>query len=236
MAGRLVVITGATRGLGRAMVDEFVARGHTVLGCGRSRKEIDGLHRKFSMPHDFYAVDISSDDEVKSWASLLLSSRGVPDLVLNNAGVINKNASLWEISAREFSEVIDVNVKGFANIIRHFAPAMVKARRGVIVNFSSGWGRSTDAEVAPYCASKWAIEGLTLALAQELPAGMAAVSLNPGIINTEMLQSAFGSSAAEYISPADWAARAVPFLLELGPADNGKQLEVPGVDAGQAQP
>jgi NAD(P)-dependent dehydrogenase (short-subunit alcohol dehydrogenase family) len=229
MAGRTVIITGVTRGLGRAMVDEFVGLGHTVLGCGRSKPEIDRLHREFARPHDFYTVDIASDDEVKSWASLVLSANGVPDLVLNNAGVINKNAPLWEISAREFSEVIDVNVKGFANIIRHFAPAMVKMKRGVIVNFSSGWGRSTDAEVAPYCASKWAIEGLTLALSQELPSGVSAVSLNPGVINTEMLQSAFGRSASEYISPGEWAKRAVPFLLGLGPADNGKQLEVPSV-------
>lgn len=234
MSGRIVLITGVTRGLGRAMVDEFVGLGHTVLGCGRSKKEIDRLHRKFAAPHDFYTVDIASDDEVKSWASLILSAHGAPDLVLNNAGVINKNAPLWEISAREFSQVIDVNVKGFANIIRHFAPAMVKARRGVIINFSSGWGRSTDAEVAPYCASKWAIEGLTLALAQELPSGVAAVSLNPGIINTDMLQSAFGSSASSYISPQDWAKSAVPFLLSLGAADNGKQLEMPGVDVAPA--
>ena len=235
MAPRTVLITGVTRGLGRAMVDEFIRLGHTVLGCGRSKKEIDRLIKKFSTPNDFYTVDISSDDEVKSWASLMVSSHGPPDLVLNNAGIINKNAPLWEISSREFSQVIDVNVKGFANIIRHFAPAMIKKRRGVIVNFSSGWGRSTDAEVAPYCASKWAIEGLTLALSQELPSGVAAVSLNPGIINTEMLQSTFGKSASGYISPQDWALQAVPFLLALGPADNGKQLELPSVDVDSAQ-
>ena len=230
MARRIVLITGVTRGLGRAMVDEFIGLGHTVLGCGRTKKEIDQLHKRFGRPHDFYRVDTASDDDVKSWASLVLSAHGAPDLVLNNAAVINKNAPLWEISAREFSEVIDVNVKGFANIIRHLAPEMVKRKTGVIVNFSSGWGRSTDAEVAPYCASKWAIEGLTLAFAQELPSGMAAVSLNPGIINTEMLRSAFGNSASGYVSPEEWAKRAVPFLLTLGPGDNGKQLEVPSVD------
>ena len=97
---------------------------------------------------------------------------------------------------------------------------------GVIVNFSSGWGRSTDAEVAPYCASKWAIEGLTLSLAQELPKGLAAVSINPGVINTDMLQSCFGGSADGYIGPNEWAKKAVPFFLKLGASDNGKQLTV----------
>ena len=81
--------------------------------------------------------------------------------------------------------------------------------------------------MAPYCATKWAIEGLTQAFAQELPSGMAAVALNPGIINTDMLQSCFGGSASGYPSSAEWAKSAVPFLLKLGPDDNGKQLTSP---------
>jgi NAD(P)-dependent dehydrogenase (short-subunit alcohol dehydrogenase family) len=96
----------------------------------------------------------------------------------------------------------------------------------LIVNFSSGWGRSTDAEVAPYCATKWAVEGLTQALAQELPKGLAAIPLNPGIIDTDMLRSCFGGSASSYPSPQEWAKRAVPFLLKLGPRENGQPLTV----------
>jgi NAD(P)-dependent dehydrogenase (short-subunit alcohol dehydrogenase family) len=209
------------------MVQEFVNHGHVVLGCGRSMKEIEKLNEKFGSPHDFHSVDIASNEAVKSWANLCLNLHPPPDLLINNAGIINRNARLWEVSAREFSDVIDVNVKGTASVIRYFIPAMVKRKAGVIVNFSSGWGRSADAEVAPYCASKWAIEGLTLSLAQELPSTMAAMPLNPGIINTRMLQSCFGKSAASYPSPAEWAKITVPFLLELGPKDNGKQLTVP---------
>ena len=83
--------------------------------------------------------------------------------------------------------------------------------------------------MAPYCATKWAIEGLTQALAQELPRGMAAVPLNPGVIDTEMLRSAFGGSAGSYPKPSEWARSAVPFLLKLDAADNGKPLTVSGV-------
>jgi NAD(P)-dependent dehydrogenase (short-subunit alcohol dehydrogenase family) len=228
MAKRTVLLTGVTRGLGRAMAEEFIRLGHTVLGCGRADEHIASLRRRFGAPHDFRAVDVASDDAVKSWVEQMLNSHGPPDLVLNNAGVINQNAPLWKISASDFSRVIDVNVNGTVNVIRHIVPAMIQRQQGVIVNFSSGWGRSADAEVAPYCASKWAIEGLTLAFAQELPAGMAAVALNPGVINTDMLQSCFGGSASGYPAPAEWARTAVPFLLRLGPADNGKQLNVPG--------
>jgi NAD(P)-dependent dehydrogenase (short-subunit alcohol dehydrogenase family) len=227
MGKRVVLITGLTRGLGRAMVDEFARLGHTVIGCGRSHREVEALRQQYAFPHDFYEVDVASDEEVKSWASLVANTHGAPDLLINNAGVISPNARLWEVTARDFDHVLDVNVKGVANMIRHFTPEMLKRRKGIIVNFSSGWGRSADAEVAPYCASKWAIEGLTLAFSQELPSGLAVVALNPGIINTEMLQSCFGSAASKYISPADWAKAAVPFLLRLTAADNGKRMDVP---------
>jgi NAD(P)-dependent dehydrogenase (short-subunit alcohol dehydrogenase family) len=225
--GKLVLITGVTRGLGRAMVDEFTRLGHRVAGCGRSTRAIEKLRSTIGSPHEFYAVNVADDDAVKTWASVVMNSQGVPDLVLNNAGIINASARLWEISAREFSEVVDTNLKGVANVIRHFAPEMVKRKHGVIVNFSSGWGRATEAEVAPYCATKWAVEGLTQSLAQELPSSMAALALNPGIINTDMLRSCFGGSATNYPSPQEWAQVAVPFLLQLGPGDNGKQLTVP---------
>jgi len=224
---KIIVITGVTRGLGRAMADEFIRLGHTVIGCGRSEREIGQLQKTFRTPHAFRSVNVASDEEVKAWAEAVLPSHGAPDLLLNNAGIINRNAPLWKIEATEFDAVVDVNLKGVANVIRHFAPAMIARGCGVIVNFSSGWGRSTDAEVAPYCATKWAIEGLTQALAQELPRSLAAIPLNPGIIDTDMLRSTFGGSAGNYPSPKEWAKIAVPFLLQLGPKDNGQQLTVP---------
>jgi NAD(P)-dependent dehydrogenase (short-subunit alcohol dehydrogenase family) len=232
-ARRNVVITGVTRGLGYAMAREFARLGHVVIGCGRSKGEIALLRKKFPAPHDFHMVDVTQDGAVKLWAKEVSSSCGVPELLLNNAAIINQNGPLWTISASEFDAVMDVNIKGVANVIRHFVPSMVERGRGVIVNFSSGWGRSTDAEVAPYCATKWAIEGLTQSLAQELPRSMAAIPLNPGIIDTDMLRSTFGGGAGDYPSPEEWAKIAVPFLLSLGRAENGQQLTVPMRGANQ---
>lgn len=226
---RRVVITGASRGLGRSMTESLIAHGHTVFGCARSAVLVTQLRKQYRPPHGFETVDVCDDRQVAQWARRVLESDGPPDLVLNNAAVINPNSKLWEVSANDFSTVVDVNIKGVANVLRHFVPAMVARGSGVIVNFSSGWGRSTAPEVAPYCATKWAIEGLTRALAQELPPGMAAVPLNPGIIDTDMLRSCFGNDAASYPNAGAWAERAIPFLLGLGPKDNGRPLTVPGI-------
>jgi NAD(P)-dependent dehydrogenase (short-subunit alcohol dehydrogenase family) len=221
-----IVLTGAGRGLGAAMTTRFAQLGHTVIGCSQSPERVQQLSKQFKAPHRFDVVDVSNGEQVTEWAKSVLAD-GLPDLVLNNAAVINGSAPLWEVPPDEFAWVIDVNIKGVYHVLRNFLPAMVARKAGVIVNFSSGWGRSTSPDVAPYCATKYAIEGLTLALAQELPDGMCAVPLNPGIINTDMLHSAFGEGASSYPTPEAWAAKAVPFLLALGPKDNGKSLSVP---------
>src|SRR6185503_11660678 len=191
---KLIVLSGATRGLGRAMAEEFVSRGHTVVGCGRSEKPIAEL-KKLHPGHHWDQIDVTDEKQVAGWAEQILEELGPPDILINNAAIINRSAPLWEMKSAEFNDIVDINIKGVFNLIRSFAPSMVSRNKGVIVNFSSGWGRSTAAEVAPYCATKFAIEGLTQALAQELPAGLAAIALNPGIINTDMLQSCFGGSA-----------------------------------------
>lgn len=219
---KIIVLTGVTRGLGLAMVEKFIELGHTVLGCGRSREAVDNLRKRYRPPNDFAAVDVAFENQVEPWAARLLSSRGAPDLLINNAAMINQNAPLWQVPAEEFDRLIDINVKGVANVIRHFVPAMVARRSGVVVNFSSGWGRHVAADVAPYCASKWAIEGLTRALAEELPRPMAAIPLDPGVIDTDMLRSCFGGTASRYPSPSRWAEKAVPRILSYNSRDNGK--------------
>ena len=225
-SNRRIVVTGVTRGLGRAMLGEFAAGGHIVAGCGRSAAAIETLRLNFAAPHQFASVDVADDIQVSQWARHVLTTLGPPDILINNAALTNTLAPLWEVPAAEFGAVIDANIKGVANLLRHFVPAMIAEGRGVIVNLSSGWGRGSAPNVAPYCASKWAIEGLTRALAQELPAGMAAIPLNPGIIDTDMLRTSFGEEAGQYESPATWARRAVPFLLTLGPKHNGKAVTV----------
>jgi NAD(P)-dependent dehydrogenase (short-subunit alcohol dehydrogenase family) len=228
--GRNIVITGISRGCGRALAEYYLSLGHRVAGCARSQEIVDQLLAEHGPLHHFATVDVSEDEAVRLWACDVLAHFGAPDLLVNNAAVISGNAPLWDIPVHEFDAVIDVNIKGTAHVLRHFLPAMIHRGSGVVVNFSSGWGRSTSPDVSAYCTSKWAIEGMTQALAQELPQGLAAIALNPGIINTEMLQTCLGpESAAHYPAAPEWARSAGPYLLGLGPKDNGQALTVPGI-------
>lgn len=226
--GRLIVITGVSRGLGKALTEGFIEAGHRVAGCARSKPEIKTTKKSSEQNFRFDVVDITQASQVAQWAKKVIDDSGPPDVLINCAAVINRNAPLWEVSPDEFSHTVDVNIKGVHYAISQFAPSMIGRGTGVIVNFSSYWGRSTSPDVAAYCATKWAIEGLSSGLADDLPTGLASVALNPGVIHTEMLESCFAEGAASYPSPEQWAEAAVPYILSLGAQHNGESVTVPG--------
>lgn len=166
-----VMITGCTRGLGQAMARSFAARGWRVSGCGTKQDAVDRLDAelgKLGNGHQIWNCDVTSAEGVAAMAGGILATDGAPDLLLNNAAIINPNTPLWEVTPEVFSRVIDVNLNGIHLVLRALLPAMIARGSGIIVNFSSGWGRSTSPEVAPYCCTKWGVEGLTQALSQRL--------------------------------------------------------------------
>jgi len=221
-----IAITGVTRGLGRALAAWYINHGHTVAGCGRNGQVIFDLRLDHPAPHLFEVLDVTLPVKVSIWAERVLA-QGAPDILINNAALMNDPAPLWEVPAEKFNQLMAININGTANVIRSLLPAMIERKTGVVVNLSSGWGRSVSPKVAPYCASKWAIEGLTQALALELPMGMAAVPLNPGTIDTAMLRQCYGDNAEGHQKAESWAAVAAPYILKLGAKDNGKSLTVP---------
>ena len=217
-----VLITGASGGLGAALAREFASRGLRVLGCARRADALGELARELGPPHAFEAVDVGDDAAVARWAEGVEA----PDLLVNNAALMHDVAPAWEIPAEEFDRLMHVNVGGTMNMIRRFAPMMIARGRGVIANFSSGWARSASPDVAGYCASKWAIEGLTRALALDLPQGIAAVAVNPGIIDTAMLRKCWAEGASAYPAADAWAPRAAAGLLALRARDSGSSVDL----------
>lgn len=225
---RVVVLTGAARGLGRALAMELTRLGHRVH-AGVRQHPGDGLREALAVTGGTLAMADTTDPQaVEIWAQNLLS-QGVPDLVINNAAVIHPNNLLEDIPPGEVARVLAVNVGGVANVCRAFLPALKARGRGVIANLSSGAGRQGFAEISVYCASKFAVEGLTQALAAELPEGLAAVAVSPGIVDTDMLRMTRGERAGLCPRPEAWARSAAPFFLGLDAACNGLSLTTPNL-------
>ncbi|AAP09242.1 MULTISPECIES: SDR family oxidoreductase [Bacillus] len=223
-----VIITGVTQGLGRAMVDRFHELGWNIYGCGRSKDKIEELKKQYSKIHDFQVIDVSDSQQVNNWANYILNTHTAPDMIINNASIVNQNAQLWKITAQEFENVMNVNVNGVVNVIRAFVPAMVARKEGIIINMSSSWGREGEAELAPYCASKFAIEGITKSMALELPHGMAVLALDPGgSISTPMLKSCAPQYINESPTPETWSHKAIEYILNITIDKNGDSLTCP---------
>ena len=136
---RTLFITGVSKGLGRALTLGFDALGHRILGCSRDQEALETLARDCSDRVSVQAVDVRDDAAVAAWIQSAVEEAGAPDLLINNAAIINPNAPLWHLDAETFDRVIDINIKGVQNVMRHALPHMIKQGRGIVINLSSGW-------------------------------------------------------------------------------------------------
>ncbi|TKJ01848.1 SDR family NAD(P)-dependent oxidoreductase, partial [Bacillus cereus] len=93
-------------GVGRAMVDRFHELGWNIYGCGRSKDKIEELKKQYSKIHDFQVIDVSDSQQVNNWANYILNTHTAPDMIINNASIVNQNAQLWKITAQEFENVM----------------------------------------------------------------------------------------------------------------------------------
>jgi NADP-dependent 3-hydroxy acid dehydrogenase YdfG len=223
-----ILITGITSGIGLALMKELANYGHAIIGCGRDLSKLNNLELVQPHNHLLSQIDVSNDILVKQWANEVYKIYNKIDIIINNAGVKSQLLPIWEITTNDFDQTIKINVLGIVNIIRHFVPKMVKNKQGIIINVTSEWGKYADAYVSSYCASKFAVEGITQSLAKELPHGMASVALNPYFVRTELLESCkelFLPGEYELsISPDEWAKFAVPKLLAIDYMYNGKHI------------
>ncbi|XP_022930011.1 NADPH-dependent pterin aldehyde reductase-like isoform X3 [Cucurbita moschata] len=140
---RVVLITGVSKGLGRALALELANRGHTIIGCSRDQPKLDSLRQQLSSNnHLLFNANVRSNDSVEELARGVVQNKLVPDIIVNNAGVANRIGNAWEVEVEEFDNVIDTNVKGIANVLRHFIPLMIPNKHGIIINMSSIAGRT----------------------------------------------------------------------------------------------
>ncbi len=183
-----LIITGANRGIGTATALAFAKAGYRIAMVNRSQADESLLEaiRDYGVEVREYLADVSDFDLTSQVVKAIHKDFGQVDVLVNNAG-ITKDSLLIRMSEEDFDQVIDVNLKGSFNLIRHVSKIMLKQRRGAIINVSSLSGIIGNIGQANYSASKAGLIGLTRSAARELASRQITVNaVAPGFISSDM--------------------------------------------------
>ena len=190
LTGKIALITGGGRGIGRAVALHFAREGATLALCARTASEIEKTVaeiRALKADCQGWTCDVSDEESVRSLVSNVLQRFGRIDVLVNNAGVMTRPTPLAEMEPKKWDYTIAVNLRGPFLVTRAVLPAMIKQKSGSIINVSSDIGRGAFANFASYAASKWGLEGLTQTLAAEVRSNSIRVnSVAPGYVSTKM--------------------------------------------------
>lgn len=223
----LALVTGASRGIGRATALELARRGVALVLVGKPSRGLSETEAEVArrVPVAVEHCDLGDRDGVEAAARRVLA-RGVPDVLVNNAGVIER-ASVEETSPESWDHQLAVNLRAPFQLARAFLPGMRARKSGRIVNVGSISSTLGSPRAAAYAASKWALVGFTKSLAEELSdSGVVALVVLPGSVDTEMLA---GSGFAPRMSAGDVARTLVHYALDAPPAHNGAVVEMFGI-------
>lgn len=234
LKGAVVAVTGAGRGIGRALVLELVRSGARVSFCGRQEASLAQVSRDaagagfqgqkiLSMP-----CDVSNAPQVEAWIKKTKDVFGRIDVLINNASLLGPRVPIVEYPQHDWEDVMKVNALGpflAAKIV--IRQAMLEQKSGLIINVSSGVGRVGKANWGAYAASKFALEGFSQVLARELAAeGIISVAVNPEATRTIMRANAYPQEDPNILkTPEDFAKALVRFMTRVSPADSGRSFD-----------
>lgn len=237
--GQIALVTGGSRGIGRAVALALAGAGANIAviyaGNADAAQQTADDCIALGVQAKIYACDVSDFDAAGHVTERVIAELGGLDILVNNAG-ITRDKLILRMSEEDFDRVLDVNLKGAFNLIRHASGPMVKRRGGRIVNISSVAGLMGNAGQANYSAAKAGLIGLTKSVARELaPRGVTCNAVAPGFIETDMTgalsdtikEAAVGAIPLGRMGSPDDIARAVLFLASA-PYVTGEVLKVDG--------
>jgi NAD(P)-dependent dehydrogenase (short-subunit alcohol dehydrogenase family) len=219
LSGQIAVVTGAGRGIGAAIAQTLASLGAEVVLCGRTEKHLQATASTISraggkaQARQCDIRDLGSVDALAKWVE---QTFGRLDILVNNAGIGSFAAPLHEMTPEEWEKVLNTNLRGVFYCIRAFAPMMIRAKAGHIINISSLAGKNALPNGAAYAASKWGLNGLSYSVAEELRPHTIRVSVVcPGSVNTE-LSPHEGKNQTKMLKPDD-VAHVIAMLVQQAP-------------------
>jgi len=219
LEGQVAVITGAGRGIGAAIAHKLAGLGVTAVLCGRHRGPLESVAAAISGAGGRSHVvecDVRDFHSVETAAAQVEQTLGRLDILINNAGVGGFGGPLHQMPPESWDDVLNTNLRGIYFCIRAFAPMMIRAQSGHIINISSLAGKNPLPNGAAYAASKWGLNGLSYSVAEELRGYKIRVAVVcPGSVNTE-LSPHTGKDPAKMLQPDD-VAHAVAMLVTQAP-------------------
>ena len=238
---KVAVVTGGSRGIGRAIALEFAQQGASVAliyaGNEEAARKTAQEAAAFGVRCECYRCDVSSAEETKRTAEEILKAFGAVDILVNNAG-ITKDGLVLSMTEEQFERVIDTNLKGAFLMIRQFYAHMMRRRSGRIINISSVAGLMGNAGQANYASAKAGLIGLTKSVAKELAArGVTCNAIAPGFIETDMTavlsdkvrEGAAAAIPMKHMGKPEHIAHAAAFLASDGAAYiTGEVIRVDG--------
>ena len=203
LQGKVALVTGGGRGLGRAIALAYVRQGANVVVAARTTAqieqvvaEINGLGRRGLA----ITCDVGDIQGVNHMVDEAISHFGRLDILVNNAAILSPTRPLAEVAVADWDEVMRVNLRGPFLCCKAVLPQMMRQRSGSIINVSSGLGRDSSPYYGPYATSKWGLEGMTKALAAEVKRhGIRVNSVSPGVVATQM--TGFIGSKPDAVTP-----------------------------------
>lgn len=193
LEGKVAIVTGGSKGIGKATAIDLVKEGAHVVICARTENDLNQTEKELKKYHDMIIAlraDVSKLSDVKKVVSRTLNKFGRIDILVNNAGILIVK-QLAKMNDKELEETLDINLKGAFYFAREVLPQMIKQRSGVIINVSSGAGKHGFSYLSAYCATKFGMIGMTESLADELSEHKIRVySVCPGTVDTDMQRDA----------------------------------------------
>jgi len=219
LAGQVAVITGAGRGIGAAIAHELSSLGATSVLCGRTPAALQSTAQAIARAGgkaEAIPCDVTSLASVEAAAERVEASLGCLDILVNNAGIGGFGGPLHQLPPDAWDQILNTNLRGVYYTTRAFAPLMIQARSGHIINISSLAGKNALPNGAAYAASKWGLNGLSYSLAEELRGHNIRVAvICPGSTNTDLSPHA-GKDPTKMLQPED-VAHAVAMLVTQAP-------------------